>query len=297
MTKTAIAAWAVLILVVITVVVLWVDRPRKIVIDAALPAGFPEQGFSHEHFEELLQIYVTPEGRVDYGSWQLFPASVAHLDSYLAAISRYSPDSSPERFPSRNDALAYWMYSYNAYVIRSVIDHWPITSVTDIRAPIEAVKGLGFFHQLRFSFGGEYLSLLHVENRKIRADFKDARIHFFLNCASESCPVARPELPPADELDQLLASATTDFINDPANVFVDHDQRTVYLSRIFKWYEDDFVNDLRARGKPVGNGLLTYIAQHSLDELADDVAKAGEYKIEFRDYDWDLNSSDQGTSF
>ncbi len=290
MTKTAIASWVLLTLTVITAIFLWVDRPRKMIIDAALPAGFPEHRFSHARFEGLLQSYVTPEGQVDYAGWQLHSTSVAQLDSYLAAVSNYSPDSSPERFPSRNDALAYWMYGYNAYVIRSVIAHWPITSVTDIRAPIEAVKGLGFFYQLRFSFGGEYLSLLEVENRKIRAGFRDARIHFFLNCASESCPIARPDLPTGDDLENLLASATTDFINDPANVLVDHDRRKVRLSTIFKWYESDFLNDLRARGKPTGNGLLTYIAEYALDELADDLAMAGEYEIEFRDYDWSLNS-------
>jgi hypothetical protein len=291
MSRTSIAILVLATVSVVLTTFFWSIRPRKVIIGATMPVAFPEQGFSHDSFEELLQSYVTPGGRVDYGRWQSLPTSVAQLDSYLAAVSEYSPDSSPERFPSRNDALAYWMYGYNAYVIRSIINHWPITSVTDIKAPIEAVKGLGFFYQLRFSFGGEYLSLLDVENRKIRAGFKDARIHFFLNCASESCPIARPELPTGDELEQLLASATTDFINDPTKVFVDHDRRKVFLSTIFNWYEDDFLNDLRARGQPSGNGLLTYVAEYALDELADDLAIAGEYQIEYRDYDWSLNSA------
>jgi hypothetical protein len=37
------------------------------------------------------------------------------------------------------------MYGYNAYVIKSVLDHWPLKSVTDVKAPVEAVKELGFF--------------------------------------------------------------------------------------------------------------------------------------------------------
>jgi hypothetical protein len=98
-------------------------------------------------------------------------------------------------------------------------------------------------------------------------------------------------LPTGDDLENLLASATTDFINDPTKVFVDHDRRKVVLSTIFKWYEDDFLNDLRARGQPSDNGLLTYVAEYALDELADDLAIAGEYQIEYRDYDWSLNSA------
>jgi hypothetical protein len=287
MSKTSIA---ILIFAVVAVAFLWSNRPRKVVIDAVLPADFPVAGFSHNSFEQLLQAYVSSDGTVDYRRWHTLPGSVAQLDSYLAAISQFSPNNSPERFPSRNDELAYWLYGYNAYVIKAVLDHWPIKSVTDVKAPIEAVKGLGFFYQLRFSFGGEYLSLLAVENSKIRKQYKDARIHFVLNCASESCPVARPELPIGDDLELLLEKATREFINDPANVSVDHVDKKVYLSSIFKWYEDDFVNDLRASGKAVGNGLLTYVAQNAVDGLADDLAMAGEYEIEFRDYDWSLNS-------
>jgi hypothetical protein len=182
------------------------------------------------------------------------------------------------------------MYGYNAYVIRSVLDRWPIGSVTDVKAPLEAVTGLGFFYQLRFSFGGEFHSLLGVENTKIRKQFKDPRIHFVLNCASESCPVARPGLPVGEDLERLLELAAGDFINSKENVAVDHDGRIVHLSRIFKWYKSDFVDDVRLGGKPVENGLLSYISQYAVGDLSNDIAEALDYNIVFRDYDWDLNS-------
>jgi len=290
MTKTSFAIWALLILVVIVTVFLVANRPRRIVIDAALPGDFPEAGFAHETFEELLQDYVTVDGRVDYERWHSNSNSVAQLDSYLAAVSAFSPDSAPGRFAKRNDELAYWMYGYNAYVIKSVLDNWPLSSVTDIKAPIEAIRGFGFFYQLRFSFGGEYLSLYAVETDNIRKKYKDARIHFVLNCASDSCPIARPELPSGDDLEVLMDQATHDFINDPANVSVNHDDQIVYLSTIFKWYEADFIQDLRRAGKPVANGLIAYVAQQATGELARDLAQAGNYNIEFRDYDWELNS-------
>jgi hypothetical protein len=143
MTKTSIAIWAVLFLAVLAAL-FWVNHPRRIIIDAALPESFPEQGFSHDSFENLLQIYVSPDDRVDYDRWQQSSAARQQLESYLAAISQFSPKVTPERFSSRNDGLACWMYGYNAYVIRSVLDHWPLESVTDVKAPVEAVKGLGF---------------------------------------------------------------------------------------------------------------------------------------------------------
>ncbi len=290
MSKSSIAVLAILVLALVALVFFWANRPRKVIIDATLPASFPVQGFSHASFEHLLETYVDADGRVDYEHWHQNPISVLTLESYLAAVSTFSPDNAPHRFPDRNDELAYWMYGYNAYVIRSVLDRWPINSVTDVKAPLEAVTGLGFFYQLRFSFGGEFFSLLGVETNKIRKQFKDPRIHFVLNCASESCPVARPGLPVGDDLEQLLELAAGDFINSPQNVTVDHDSNVVYLSRIFKWYKSDFVDDVRLGGKPVENGLLSYVSQYAAGDLSNDIAEARRYDIVFRDYNWDLNS-------
>ncbi len=292
MTKTSIAIWAVLFIAVLAATFFWVNRPRKLIINAVLPPDFPTQGFSHDSFENLLQSYVSADGRVDYDRWQQSQAATQQLNSYLAAVSLFSPNATPKRFAKRNDELAYWMYGYNAYVIKSVLDHWPLESVTDVKAPLEAVKGLGFFYQQRFSFGGKYMSLLDVENKEIRKKYQDPRIHFFLNCASESCPVARPDLPIGEDLDQLLAQATIDFINDPKNVAVDHDNEVVQLSTIFKWYKEDFVNHVRLDGELVGNGLIAYVSGYASDGLAAGLAKASDYEIQFRDYDWGLNATD-----
>ena len=200
------------------------------------------------------------------------------------------PDNAPERFPGRSDALAYWLYAYNAYVIFSVLDHWPLASVTAVKAPIEAVTGLGFFYRQRFLFGGRPLSLYAVEQRKILDTYKDPRVHFVLNCASESCPVLRPELPTGDKLERMLAESTTDFLNDPRNVRVDSGQKRIVLSTIFKWYRGDFINDLRRRGLPTRRGVVDYIAAAASPALRSALQEADGYEVRFEDYDWSLNS-------
>lgn len=183
------------------------------------------------------------------------------------------------------------MYGYNAWVIKGVLLNWPLSSVTDVKAPLEVVKGTGFFYQLRFPFGGQYMSLFEAENDKIRKRFQDPRIHFVLNCASESCPVARPELPTGDELQHLLETAAIEFVNDDANVRVEHERRTVVLSTIFKWYKKDFVNHMVALGRPPQRGLLDYLETIAQEPLLHDLQKADNYAIEFRDYDWGLNET------
>ena len=269
----------------------WANRPQLFTINAAVSADFPDNAFSHRILEMLLSNYVDASGHVDYEHWYNNGTAVADLESYLAAVSKFSPESTPERFPSRNDELAYWLYGYNAYVIRTVLSNWPLDSVTDVKAPIEAVKGMGFFYRLRYMFGGRAYSLLTIENDKIRKEYRDPRIHFLLNCGSESCPVVRPELPTGAALELLLAESARDFINKPANVHIDHDEQTIYLSAIFEWYEDDYLNWLRANGRPLDRGLVDYIAAFAEGKLADDLENATDYAIEFHEFDWSINAS------
>jgi hypothetical protein len=270
----------------------FLNRPQLISIDADIPEQFPVDSFSHEAFEELLGRYVDSEGNIDYGAWHESTGDRALLDRYLAAVSRFSPAETPERFAKRSEQLAYWLYAYNAYVIRSVLENWPLQSVTDVKAPIEAVKGLGFFYRQRFLFGGDALSLYAVEHEKILATYRDPRIHFVLNCASASCPVLRPELPTGDDLEELLKVSTKDFIHDERNVRVDHDGQQVVLSTIFKWYRNDFINDVRRRGLPDDDGVLGYIRDVASADLQADLIKGSGYSVLYEDYDWAINQQE-----
>lgn len=271
--------------------VLYFDRPRTVVIDAPPPPDFPEHGFAHAAFEALLGRYVRDDGRVAYADWHRSADDRRELASYLAAVARYSPRSHPERFAAPADALAYWMNAYNAAVIHGVLENWPLDSVTDVKAPLEIVRGFGFFWRLRYLFGGEALSLYAVENERIRKQHRDARIHFVLNCGSESCPVMRPELPDGDGLEPYLRRAARDFVSDPRNVQVDRAQRELRLSAIFKWYRDDFLQELKFRGHPEDGSLLDFIRSVAPESMQEELAAANGYEVRFADFDWSLNAS------
>ena len=238
-----------------------------------------------------MHSYVDGAGDVDYENWHINVADRQSLDSYLAAVSRFSPESTPDRFQTRQDELAYWLYAYNAYVIKGILDRWPLDSVTSVKAPVEIVKGLGFFYQLRFVFGNETYSLYAVENDIIRARYRDARIHFVLNCGSESCPVLRPELPTGDELESFLKQTAVDFVSDERNVCIDHDSMELVLSAIFKWFRKDFVNDLRRRGLPSDRGLIDYVESVAPEPLKRQLAMAADYTVVFSEYDWTVNQA------
>ena len=287
-----IAIVSLLAIIALALVAYVLNRPQLNTIDADVPKGFPDNGFSHRVFEELLKTYVDSAGEVNYDAWHKSTDAIHKLDTYLAAVSLYSPENAAERFQSRNDSLAYWLYAYNGYVIKSVLSRWPLESVTDVKAPVEVTKGFGFFYRQRYVFGGVAYSLYAIENEKIRAMYKDARIHFVLNCGSESCPVLRPELPTGDALEPLLQNAATDFVSDERNVFIDHANKKIFLSEIFKWFEKDFVSDLRRRGLPTEHGVVGYVASVASEDQRNELLSAVDFDVVYRDYDWSINKSE-----
>ena len=86
--------------------------------------------------------------------------------------------------------------------------------------------------------GDETLSLNEIENNKLRKPYKDARIHFVINCASFSCPRLRNEAFTAERLNEQLGDQMKGFINNKTKNKLDPDNPK--MSKLFKWYRGDF---------------------------------------------------------
>ena len=255
--------------------------------DVFLQDGSEHQSFSHQSLAQLLTRFVE-QGRVDYQAWSEDEQSLNQLDQYLAAVARFSPENAPQKFKHKNESLAYWVYAYNAVVIKSILNHWPLSSVNDLTTPVEIIKGLGFFYQQKYIYGGQAYSLYQIENGKIFDGESDPRVHFILNCGSESCPVLRPQLPTGEQLESFLAQAAKEFVADPKNLTIKHDEQTLYLSAIFKWNKNAFIKAVS------GNNLVDYLLTISDDKVGRELFKARNYTIEFIEYDWSVNDvSDQ----
>jgi hypothetical protein len=236
--------------------------------------------FSNAAFDVVLQRYVDDRGLVDYAG---LAAHRGALDHYYDLVAAYSPDATPPLFPTRTDALAYWINAYNAAVLRTVLQYYPIASVGDVDwwAPDKA----GFFVLQHLTFGGVTSNLYDLENTILRERYHDPRVHFALNCGSRGCPQLNRYAFSGDVLDVQLDQAARRFVAEARNVRIDHDARRVYLSSIFKWYRDDF-----------GDNLLDYIARYSTAERAAELQRAAAYEVEFVPYDWRLNDQSSASA-
>ena len=81
----------------------------------------------------------------------------------------------------------------------------------------------------------------------------------------------------AEKLDQQLDDVTRSFINNPKSYRLE--DRNLHVSRIFKWFSEDFNED--ALGF-----FIKYANQDLKEKLASNPEKI---RIKYLDYDWSLN--------
>lgn len=248
-----------------------------------------------DSYQDLLTRYLGNDGGVRYQAWSESEADVAALQSLLDTWLQKSPESHPHVFASASHRLSYWLNLYNALVIREILRRWPLESVKDVRPTLlsKVVPLRGFFMDLRFEVGGRSMNLAAIEHEVIRAQFKDARIHFALNCGSAACPVLRRSVFDGETLEDQLNEASRSFIAKVENVRVDAVSKSVWLSKIFRWYKSDFERHASLEtGKP-RTSVLDFVALFAGSELraALEVAQVEGYGLRFADYDWSVNRS------
>lgn len=210
---------------------------------------------SHDKWDGLLQTYVDEKGLVDYAGLKKAEGT---LDAYLQQLQSEAPTDSW----SREERMAYWINTYNAYTVKLILKHYPVSSIRDIHDgnpwDVEWIP-----------VGSRKLSLNQIEHDILRRQFDEPAIHFAVNCAARSCPPLHHRAWTADKLDTLFEQQARAFINDERFNRISSSEASV--SRIFDWYAEDF-GDLRA-----------YLKRYSRSGISEKAP------ITFQEYDWSLN--------
>ena len=222
----------------------------------------PEE-FNHQKLQQTLEAYVK-DGHVDYPNL----GSDASFHAYIQNLQR----TAPQQLPTPNHRLAFWINAYNAFAIKGILNGYSPSSLTGRYT---------YFIGQKYVVGGEPVNLYDLERKILIPYFHEPRIHFAIVCASKSCPKLQPWAYSPEYIDPQLNQSARQFINDPSRNRFDQRRKIAYLSKIFDWFEEDFVNH--------SGSILRYIAQFVQDhELANDL-RSTPYAIEFLEYDWNLN--------
>ena len=201
-------------------------------------------------WDELLQRYVDDLGRVNYRRWKAEGADVLRV--WLESLA----DVDLADFTDADARLALWLNAYNAIAISQVLEVYPIAS---IRPKVLGIPNwlsfLDFFTRSNTIVGGKKYSLNQIEHAILRPEFAEPRIHFALVCASVGCPLLRRGAYFPESVRTQLEADASRFIHKPDKVRYDAQKKTLYLSKIFKWYEEDFVKAAGSVAEYVGRYL------------------------------------------
>lgn len=235
-----------------------------LLISYPLSVGATQGPVDHSIYGRLLKAHVI-EGRVDYSG---FKKDEVQLDAYLAALAAIAPEAL-----AKQEQIAFYINVYNAWTIKLILGAWPdLNSIKDLGGLFQSPWRKSFV-KLREGI----VTLDHIEHDILRPRYKDPRIHFAINCASISCPPL-PNAPyTGSELDRQLDMVTTNFINDPNSNYLKGN--TLHVSKIFKWFNEDFNGD-----------VLGFFKRYARAELKKQLDSRGEgLNIEYLHYDWGLN--------
>ncbi len=227
---------------------------------ATTPAAEPWES----QYGRLLGKYVTPAGTVKYKDWKASADDLAALQKITSQIASGGPADS-----SRDGRFAFHINAYNAWMLRLVLDSYPIKSVQDI-AP-----DFGVFTAPRITVAGKKISLNQLEKEMLIPEYKDPRVHFAINCASIGCPPLLNSAFTAAKLSAQLDTQTKSFANKGVGAVLVTGKK-VKLSSIFDWYAADF----KASG-----GAVAFLNKHRTDPIPADA------KVSYFDYDWSLNEA------
>jgi hypothetical protein len=246
-------------------------------------SSFPESpgdGFSYQTYDRLTRAYVDEQGRVDYAGLK---AEIATLRGFIEQLAAVCPESRPDLFATEDDRKRYYLTAYNALVLYFAASAYPNRHALWSR--------LGYFKNKDIVLGGRKLTLNELENNIIRRQFLDPRIHFYINCGAKGCPALNPGAIAQNATEAELDQAARRFINDPTKVRFDAENATLYLSRIFDWFSEDFIRYLKVK-----RGLQRpHISQYLTLYLAGSAGQAlsrvppPQVKIKYLDYEKDLN--------
>jgi hypothetical protein len=232
-------------------------------------------GFDHGAWDALLKrhVVVLDGGKASQTRYAGMTQDRSSLVFYLESLSRVSE----HEFDSwtRPEQMAFLINAYNAFTVEKVLTRYP------------RIKSIRDFGKLFGNpFRDEFFTLLEgkrsldwIEHENLRKTYRDARVHYALNCASIGCPMLREEAYVAGRLEAQLEEQARRFLSDRSRNRV-RDGR-LEVSRIFDWYKEDF--------EPRPAYFARYSAVLGDDAPQREALAAGRLELRFLDYDWSLN--------
>jgi hypothetical protein len=239
----------------------------------------------HRPFDAILDVYVR-EGLVYY---RALKAERPRFDQYVQSLAEAQVPAG-----DRNRQLAFWINAYNAFVLRTVIDNYPISgrAATYPRNSIRQVAG--GFDKRTFRAAGRTLTLDQIE-KDVIVPLGDARALLALGRGALGGGRLRSEAYTSERIDAQLEGMAREAVDRRELVFVDRASGVLSVNPMFSWREEAFIKsfadkapEMFARRSPLERAVLGLIAPTAL-QTERDFLEENQFKMQFHDFDWRLN--------
>lgn len=242
-------------------------------------------GDRRERFDELLDLNVR-DGLVYY---RALKSERTRLDGYVASLANVRLDSA-----SPQEQAAFWLNGYNAIVLQTVVNHYPIQQRTK-EYPAGSIRQIpGAFEREPHRLAGRTLTLDQIE-QTVLPTFHDPRLFFALGRGAVGSGRLRSEAYVPEKLEQQLAEDASECASRSQCVQIDTAANVMRVSSIFSWRRDQFIQAYAEKARtgfasrsPVERAVLAFIDPKMLT-AEQDFLQRNSFRMEYLPFDWSLN--------
>ena len=236
-------------------------------------------------FDEFLDLYV----RDGYVYYRALRSERSRFDMYVNSLGDVEVGSLP-----RDDQLAFWLNAYNALVLRTVIDHYPIQGRSPDYPPKSIRQIPGAFERLTHRIAGRTLTLDQIE-QTVLPSFHDPRAYLALGRGSVGGGRLRSEAFSPERLEAQLTEVANECAGRSECVQIDRQNNRVVLSAIFSWREQEFAAAYSgsapaavANRSPIERAVLALVEPKLLTTEREFLEK-NQFQVSYKPFDWLLN--------
>ncbi len=241
----------------------------------------------HQPFDQLLDQYVR-DGSVYYAAVK---SDRRKLDHYVQSLD--GPQVAGFKNWSPEQQEAFWLNAYNAFVILTVIDHYPIRGQTP-SYPSNSIRQIpGAFDRTKHRVAGGSLTLDEIENRMLAA-FHDPRLFVALGRGAMGSGRLRSEAYTPEKLVAELESVVSEFPTRRQMLQIDRPGNRILITPIVGWHQADFIAALPGDSTRFGNrapierAVAAFILP-SLLPMEVDFVNANQWQLGYLEFDGRLN--------
>jgi hypothetical protein len=254
-------------------------------IGLAASAPIAQEAPSRRLLDETLDLYVR-DGFVYYRALR---SDRSRLDRYVSSIATAPIASSP-----REERIAFWINAYNALVLKTVIDHYPIGQRSRDYPPRSIRQIPGAFERLTHRIAARTITLDQIE-QAVLPEFEDPRVYLALGRGAVGSGRLRSEAYAPAVLERQLSEVANECTTRSQCIHLDRAENKVVVSSIFSWRQKEFAaayadkaDKMFSSRSPIERAVLALAAPRLLT-IERDFLEKNQFKVEYLPFDWSLN--------